>query len=69
MLPATEGNRISIPSRMRARYAAITTPGHRAIAKLLTFPGTIDASYRTGALPLVPKRLPFPSMPTIPRPC
>jgi Tfp pilus assembly PilM family ATPase len=36
---------IDIPTRLRARYASLATSSNGGVAKLLTFPGTIDAAF------------------------
>ncbi len=47
IIPPSEGT-ISIPLRLRARYASIAASGSTSIAKLLTFPGAIDESFESG---------------------
>ncbi len=47
--PAIDGHTssFSLPLRLKARHAAITTDGHDAIAKLITFPGAVDKAFES----------------------
>jgi len=46
LLPAlAQGGGFSVPSRLKARYAALAVSSESGTAKLLTFPGTIEADF------------------------
>ncbi len=46
LLPAlVEGGGLTIPPRLKSRYAALAISSSSATAKLLTFPGAIDAAF------------------------
>jgi len=48
LLPAfEEGGSFTIPPRLKARYAALAVSSTSATAKLLTFPGAIDATFES----------------------
>lgn len=48
LLPAlSEGGGFTLPQKLKARYAALAVSSPSATAKLLTFPGAIDATFES----------------------